>query len=96
MFSSTTIESSTTRPDGDGEAAQREDVDGQAGDAEDRDGAEDRQRDADGGDERRAGAAQEDVDDEDREEGAQQALLDEALLRLADELRLVLDDRDAR
>ena len=81
--------------DGDRQAAQGEDVDGQAGDAEDGDGHEDRERDADGGHQRRAGAAQEDVDDDDGEERAQQALLDEARLRLVDELRLILDDVDA-
>ncbi len=81
--------------DGDGQAAEREDVDGQTGHAEDGDGQEDRERDADRGDQGRARTAQEGVDDEDREEGAEQALLHQPGRGFLDEGGLVLDDVDA-
>ena len=96
MFSRTTIASSTTRPDRDGEAAEGHDVDRDPGDLHDHERREDRERDADGGDQRRADAEQEQEDRQDREERAEAALPEQAVAGFLDEGREVGDDRHAR
>ena len=78
---------------GDRKAAQGHDVERQAGDLHQHQRGQDRERDADRGDQRRAEAEQEQEDRDDREERAQAALAQQAVLRLVDEVGQVLDGR---
>src|SRR5665647_126124 len=83
-------------PDGDGETAQGEHVQGIALAPEDDQRADHAQRDGEAGDDGRAPAAQEHPDDDDREDRADDPLLQQRADAVLDEDRLVDDGGDRR
>jgi hypothetical protein len=81
-------------PHGDGEPAQSHHVERDVGELHQHERGQDGQRNADRRDERRAEAEEEQEDRDDSEQRAKSAFAQQAVLRLDDEVRQVLDNGD--